>query len=247
MSHRVAALIVIPLLLAAPAALARPKPPKARKAQAAWAKLEAAAPNRLVAKRIDGRSALQVRVRPGDRPTRSGERTEMVYDQAATRGYEGRTVTYTWSTRFPAGFGFLQGSTWNIFTQFHQTDPDGCSPNLGLQINAKKSPPVLRLQTRGGALDTATCTPESSPSWDFAPLEYDRWHDFSLRVRWSADPSAGFVELTVNGQPLVTRKTTATLYRGQGVYFKQGFYRGPSGFESLLYHTPVSVAASRTP
>jgi hypothetical protein len=242
LSHAIAVGLAVPTLLSAPAAartLARAPAPKAKKAQTAWNKLEAAAPDRLVAKRVGGRDALQVRVEPGDSPTRSGERTEMVYTQDDTMGYEGLTVTYRWSTRFPAGFGHVQGQTWNIFAQFHETDPDGCHPNLALQINAKKSPPMLRLQTRGGALDTATCEPEFTPSWDFADLRYDRWYDFALKVRWSADPTEGYVELSVNDQVVVSRKDTATLYPGQGVYLKQGFYRAPSSFESLLYHTPA--------
>jgi hypothetical protein len=196
---------------------------------------------------VGGRKALQVVVRPGDSPTRSGERTEMVYDQAATRGYEGRTVIYSWSTRFPPGFRYA-ASTWNLFAQWHQTDPDGCSPNLALQINAKGPEPLLRLQSRGGALETATCAPQLSPSWDFAPLRFDRWYDFTLRVRWSADPAKGWIELFVDGRQALERRRTATLYRGQGVYFKQGFYREPSSFESRLFHTPVLMtpaAASR--
>jgi len=228
--------------------LAKPAP-KARASSDPWIKLEAAAPNRLRAQRIGGRDALRVLVKPGDSPTRSGERTEMVYDQASTRGYEGQTVTYTWSTRFPSGFGYVASSTWNLFAQWHETEPDGCHPNLALQINAKKATPVLRLQTRGGSLDASTCEPQFTPSWDFADLRFDHWYDFSLRVRWSADPTVGFVELSVDGKPAVTRKTTATLYPGQGVYFKQGFYRAPSAFDSLLYQTPVvmtpSASASR--
>jgi hypothetical protein len=238
--HAIAATLAALTMVVAPAArsLAASKRPPADP----WVKLEATAPDRLLKVKAGARRALQVAVKPGDSPTRSGERTEMVYDQASSLGYEGRTVTYEWSTRFPSGFGYVDGQTWNIFAQFHETAADGCHPNLALQINAKKSPPVLRLQTRGGALDPATCDAQLSPSWDFAPLQFDRWYDFTLRVRWSADPTVGFVELSVNGAPVVTRKSTPTLYPGQGVYFKQGFYRAPSAFDSVLFHTPLVVS-----
>jgi hypothetical protein len=240
LSHAIVVALAVPALLGAPAAARA----LAVKDAGPWDKLEAAGADRVVAKRSAGRDdALQVRVKPGDSPTRSGERTEMVYTQAHTMGSEGRTVTYRFSTRFPSGFKYVAGSTWNIFAQFHETDPDGCHPNLALQVNAKKSAPVLRLQTRGGALDTATCEPEFTPSWDFADLRYDRWYDFTLTVHWSPDPAEGWVELYDGDRLVVSRKRTATLYPGQGVYFKQGFYRQPSGFESLLFHTPVSVAS----
>ena len=244
LSHAIAVALAVPALLSAQAAPAG-SAPKARTAQAAWSKLEAAGDGRLVTKRVGGRRALQVRVKPGDSPTSSGERTEMVYTQAATLGSEGETITYRFSTRFPSGFGLVAGSTWNIFAQFHETDSDGCHPNLALQVNAKKSPPMLRLQTRGGALDPSTCEPQFTPSWDFAELAYDRWYDFALTVHWSSDPATGWVELLVDGAVAVSRQTTATLYPGQGVYFKQGFYRQPTGLESLLFHTPVSVASRR--
>jgi Polysaccharide lyase len=239
--HLIAATLVLAAVSAPAAARTLGSTPKARASATPWIELEAAAPNRLTRARVGGRDALRVSVKPGDSPTRSGERTEMVYDQASTLGYEGRTVTYRWSTRFPSGFRHVAGSTWNLFAQWHETDPDGCHPNMAVQINAKGATPVLRLQSRGGRLDTRTCEPEYTPSWDFTALRYDEWYDFALRVRWSADPALGYVELSVNGQPLVTRKNTPTLYRGQGVYFKQGFYRAPSAFESVLYHTPVSV------
>ncbi|WP_028061980.1 polysaccharide lyase [Solirubrobacter soli] len=242
LSHAIVVALAVPALLSAPAGARA----LAAKASVPWDKLEATSPDRVVAKAYAGRDdALQVRVRPGDSPTRSGERTEMVYTQAHSLGFEGQTATYRFSTRFPSGFNYVPGSTWNIFAQFHETDPDGCHPNLALQINAKKTPPVLRLQTRGGELDTATCEPEFTPSWDFGELRYDRWYDFALTVHWSADPAEGWVELSDGDRVVVPRKRTATLYPGQGVYFKQGFYRQASDFESLLFQTPVS-SASRT-
>lgn len=237
---RLSSFAVVPLL-----ALAVLRPPVP---DYPWDKLEATAPDRVTERTVAGVDAYRVEVQPGDSPTRSGERTEWVFGQAAALGYEGRKVRYRWSVRFPAGFGLVPGSTWNIFSQFHETASDGCHPNLALQINAKKTPPVLRLQTRGGAL--TGCEPQLSPSWDFAPLQPDHWYDFVLTVRWSADPAVGTVKLDVDGKAAVTEKRTATLYPGQGVYFKQGFYRDVSSFDSVLFQTtpviePLSAASRR--
>jgi len=46
----------------------------------------------------------------------------------------------------------------------------------------------------------------------------------------------GFVEVWVNGRKAVPKRYTATLYNGQSVYVKQGFYRNPSGRTHVVYH-----------
>jgi hypothetical protein len=43
------------------------------------------------------------------------------------------------------------------------------------------------------------------------------------------------VLVRVNGKVKV-RAHAATLYKGQGVYVKQGFYRGPSSRTTTIYH-----------
>ena len=215
---------------------------KAHRSATAYDELEAAAPGRVARAVVGGVAAWRVSVKPGDAPTDSGERTEMVWSQARTGGSAGAAMAYRWSARFPSGFRYVKSSTWNIFAQFHGTAADGCHPNLALQIDAKGAVPMLRLQSRGGALNRATCRPEASPSWDFAALDYDRWYRFGLKVRWSADPSVGSVELTVDGRTVVPATRTATLYDGQGVYLKQGFYRAPSSFDSVLYETTPTIA-----
>jgi hypothetical protein len=43
------------------------------------------------------------------------------------------------------------------------------------------------------------------------------------------------VRVTVNGKVRVS-KHTATLYRGMGVYLKQGFYRGGSSKTTTIIH-----------
>jgi hypothetical protein len=180
-------------------------------------------------------------VRPGDSPVRSGERAEAVASPRQTGGGEGDEAWYVWSTYFPRKtFRPVPNSTWNIFTQWHGTKPDGCRPNVALQVNTVKSPPRLRLGARGGRLATGSCAEPHDHSWDFAPLRRGRWHDFGLHVRWSSDPRVGFVELVMDGRTVVPRTAHATLYTGQQVYFKQGFYRAPSSFNSQVIHGGVT-------
>jgi hypothetical protein len=180
-------------------------------------------------------------VRPGDTPVRSGERAEVAASEQDTGGGEGTEAWYVWSTLFPRGaFRPVPGSTLNIFTQWHGTAPDGCRPNVALQVNTNKSPPQLRLGARGGRLAPGSCAEPHDNSWDFAPLETGRWHDFALHVRWSSDPRRGFVELFLGGRVVVPRSAGATLYAGQRVYAKQGFYRAPASFTTKLVHSGMT-------
>ena len=180
-------------------------------------------------------------VGPGDAPVRSGERAEVVASTSQTGGSEGSEAWYVWSTYFPrSAFRPVPDSTWNIFTQWHGSEPDGCSPNVAFQVNTRPSPPRLRLAVRGGRLASGSCNAPHDHSWDFAPLREGRWHDFALHVRWSSEPRRGFVELAMDGRMVVSRSSRATLYAGQQVYLKQGFYREPAGFTSRVYHSGVT-------
>jgi hypothetical protein len=193
--------------------------------------------------RADGVAATAYTVRPGDVPGKSGERSEVSASVRDTGARAGAVERYRWATRFPGDFRPVPDSTWTIFTQFHESDPDGCHPNLALQVNAKDDDDRLRLTARGGHLDARTCEPASTESWDFAPLERDRWYRFDLLVGWSASARNGFVQLTVDGRTVVPRTPQATLYRGQSAYLKQGLYRQPSDFAATVLHSAVRRSA----
>lgn len=207
----------------------------------AFGEREQAGPARMASVEVGARPATRFVVRAGDSPVRSGERTERVASVAATGAQPGTERVYRWSTRFPLSFVPVPGSTWNIFTQWHESAPDGCHPNIALQVNTNRSPAMLRLQVRGGALG-AGCAPQQSRSWDFAPLQRGRWEDFALHVGWSDRPGGGYVALTQDGRTAVPRTALATLYTGQRAYLKQGFYRAPSPWTTTVLHSAVTLA-----
>jgi hypothetical protein len=209
---------------------------------AGWAQRQAL-PGRIRIVRAPGaprRRVVLFTVQPGDRPVSGGERAELAASRQATGGYERSEAWYAWSTYFPRDLNPLAAHTWNVFTQWHGTAPDHCSPDVALQVNTRPRPPRIRLAVRGGALARSSCAPQATLTRDTVALALGRWYDFALHVRWSADPRTGFVELAVNGRVVVPRIATATLYAGQGVYLKQGFYRGPSAATSHIYHGGVT-------
>lgn len=201
-----------------------------------WFSLQAIPGDAAVLSPPDGSPGLAARfaVHSGDDPINStGERAETRASQEQTDGYEGHESWYGWSTYFPSDFNPPTGS-WNIFTQFHETNADGCPPNIAFQADTSKSPTRIKVRVRGGS--TALCKPSSDRIWRPATLMTDTWYRFVVHVRWSSDPAVGFVELWLNGQRVVPLTALATLYVGQGSYLKQGFYRSDSSLTSVIYH-----------
>jgi hypothetical protein len=176
-----------------------------------------------------GRYAARFEVRSGDNNVAgsgSGERSEVLVTTSLTDGYEGREAYWAWSTYFPETFD-SPGGGWNAFTQFHHSGSTG-QVNVHFAVNDKTR---IGLRVLGG-------DPSSPVRKDFtlASLERGRWYDFVFHVKWSSNPSVGFVETWVNGQLVVPKTFTPTLYPGQGVYAKQGYYRSAYAGTTVLYH-----------
>jgi Polysaccharide lyase len=184
-----------------------------------------------------GRYTARYVVRPGDDPIGSnGERAEARASQAQTGAREGLERWYGWSTLFPANANLPPSTdSWNIFTQWHQTASDGCPPNIAFQADTSHAPPAIKLRVLGGG-GTRHCTPTSTLLRRPAQLRLDHWYDFVVHVKWSSDPSVGFIEGWIDGAKAIPRVRTATLYRGQGAYLKQGFYRAGSALTTTVYH-----------
>ena len=177
-----------------------------------------------------GQFASRFTVKPGDRPVPGGERAELVY---WSRERAGKTSWWRWSTYFPKGFHPNAGA-WNIFTQWHQTG-DQCPPPVRFMVDKYVTPARLRLDIWSGRLNTGNCTPQYQHSWYLGNLHRHHWYNFVVKFKWSPRKSRGFVLVRVNGK-VKARRHMATLYRGMGVYLKQGFYRGESSKTTTIIH-----------
>lgn len=164
----------------------------------------------------EGRYALKATVRKGDDPIdSSGNRNELFY---LSREAVGSEYYYRWKVMFSPDYPSAR--TWQVFTQWHH---EGCcgSPPVEFHVYGEE----MRLTL------TSSVTP-----WK-APLVRGVWHEFIFHVKWSSDPSVGFVELWHNREKVLPRRNLATMYAGMKNYLKLGLYRNetisPVG---VVYH-----------
>ena len=131
--------------------------------------------------------------------------------------------------------GTATESGWRLVAQFH---------NLG-----GGSPPVaLFLESGGSGLSFEVGHGDSSTfDWNGPAIQRNRWYDVVLHLRFSSNPSVGFVEVYLNGQRQTMtngqpRRYRATLEDG-GAYYKTGIYRSDSiGQTDVVYHDNVLIA-----
>ena len=176
-----------------------------------------------------GRYAARFEVRPGDNNVAgsgTGERTHVYIGTATTDSVEGREQYWAWSTYIPPDFTAPMGG-WNSFVGFHHTGTTG-GGNIAFSVNDMSR---IMFLARGGAFDNPI-----RKDYTLAPLTKGRWYDFVLHIKWSSDPSVGFVEVWLNGSRVVPKTITPTLYVGQGVYLKMGYYRAAYDQTTVIYH-----------
>ena len=171
-----------------------------------------------------GKYAARYEVRPGDNNVAgsgNGERTEALVLRR-TRGREGDEQWYAWSTMFAPGFS-ANKSDWNIFTQWHNSGTTG--GRVEFYVNGN----TLGFTTHGGDINKPT-----AHSCNIGNKANGKWHDFVFHVKWSSS-TEGFAEVWLDGRKVVQLAGIPTLYFGQDVYLKQGYYRDGQSNVSVIY------------
>jgi hypothetical protein len=186
-----------------------------------WTRAQEVSPDRLqvvTSPLREGRYALKATVKQGDDPIdSSGNRNELV---RMTREPVGSEYYYRWSTMFAPDFPSVR--TWQLFTQWHH-EGGGGSPPVEFYVYGEE----MRFNI-GGSPGTLV--------WR-APLVRGVWHDFILRVKWSPNPSVGFVELYHNGKLVLPKRYIATQFSGMLNYLKVGLYRNETISQvGVVYH-----------
>jgi len=193
----------------------------------------------------DNPRALQVILNAGDiawntnhtPPIYMGSRTEVTH--AAVLG-EGAERWYRWEAFFPSIYAVNDGKGGGaVFTQWHHTSPTQGEPG---------SPPILfsALTNQLQLVHVPYLNSQAADVLWQTPLIKEQWHTFVLHVIFSSNPSAGLVDLTYDGQHVLSQNTN-TLFPGFTDYLKMGLYRRPNATPSdliLLANMVEATAAS---
>lgn len=180
-------------------------------------------------------TAARFEVRTGDVPEFGGGERSEVRAPSSVDYAPGDERTYTFSFGVPADFRPPTGENGgyhSIVMQWHPYD-NAASPPLHLSIDAHNN---LILWHRW-----------ESKHKVIGPLDPGTWHEYSVSVKHSSDPSVGSVEVYRDGQVAVPKFNTATMAGEPGGYLKLGLYRGTEPFTQVVWHDGLRVSEGLMP
>jgi uncharacterized protein (TIGR03382 family) len=135
----------------------------------------------------------------------SFQRVEVEYS-APLQGFEGSDLYYAWSAQLDSAAPFLPMDHEIAF--WESTGGSVYHQMIGLHVNASSNPARVSLST----------DPEDG-NWAeqfHASMTADVWHDFVLHVKWSLDPTVGFVEFWYDGAQVVQKVHMRTMVSSNG-------------------------------
>ena len=149
--------------------------------------------------------------------------------------YKEGDVNYTAVSIFPEA-NFPRYSHWSLVTQFK-------GPHTGtppMQISLKDD--------KWEILGNGRISPR--PRWLIGTMKRGTWNDFVVHAKWSPDPRVGWFEVYFQGELVIPRTYTSTMYLDDGVatplFLSVGQYRdtGPTSGTAVLYVDAVRVGNS---
>lgn len=166
-------------------------------------------------------------------------------DRTKSGGRTGSESWYAFAEYIPSATGFAAHAEFNHLVQWHPTElPDGSGcTGSSLTVNGRATPPHLILRIKGGQVLTETggCDTATDVSFDLGVVPRDVWLAFVLHVKWSPDPSVGFVELTLNGKTVVPFQHLSTQLSQTNTYFREGLYRFACSCTTTVYGDAVMI------
>jgi hypothetical protein len=93
---------------------------------------------------------------------------------------------------------------------------------------------VMAFEVHGQDILYTTRVPYARRWQGKGKLTPGRWHDFVVHVLWSRDPAKGFVEVWFDGEKVVPKAMTATLFDENPVFFQVGFFRETSDLPETI-------------
>lgn len=154
---------------------------------------------------------------------------------------------YSLPIMVPVGFTFASDTKWLVWTQWkglYGADGYSASPVVNMEIKRGN----FRF---GGTRTNAGLVPNDGTLGAIVP---GTWTHFVVGIKFSTDPTVGWVEVWRDGVQVIARMPLATMdtHNGAGdanadpIYLKQGIYRDTAwAVQHDLYYGPVKVATTR--
>jgi hypothetical protein len=163
-------------------------------------------------------------------------------DPAASGGVYGSDAWYSWAEYVPGATRFAPHASFNHLVQWH---PTVACYGSSLTVNGLTRRPRLLLRIRGGRITKTGdgCDTRYDRTFDLGVVPRDRWLEFRLHVRWSADPLVGFVQLWQNRRVAVPFTRLATAITDTDVYLRQGIYRFHCRCRTTVFGDGMTVRA----
>jgi Polysaccharide lyase len=147
------------------------------------------------------------------------------------------------------------GWSWYLPSNFPTSMPSGSWINIGqIGFGAPWGYPPLHFSYRGFSIALVNYQNDPARIVASIPTQRGRWQDVVAHVKFSKNPSVGFVELWVNGQPVRMSNGSTRQYMntinlnalGCGGWLPT-LYRGAGYWQWLtLYYDEVKVGTSYT-
>jgi Polysaccharide lyase len=190
--------------------------------------------------------------------TGSHSRAEKGISQALTDGYVGHTDYFTVMFYFPSNPDAQPSSwapdsfsnQWNDLFQWMDLEHN-CTPPLSVGISTPDWGPVYKSTTRYiGVYNEPTdnsngCLREQPAQawWSAAPMQYDHWYTAALLIHFDTSPTAGYVQVWLDGQVMLpkTHMQTVDVDGGNpsGDYFEIHNYQGSPNADNIVYFDNV--------
>jgi hypothetical protein len=154
------------------------------------------------------------------------QRAEVEYS-APLSGFEGSDVYYAFSAQLSSANPFLPMDHEIAF--WESTGGSVYHQMIGIHVDPTNSPARVSMSV----------DPEDgnwSETWH-STMSVDAWHDFVVHVKWSLDPSVGFVEAWYDGTQVMQKQTMRTMVSQNGTTSMTGGL--VSAFHSGILLSPI--------
>jgi polysaccharide lyase-like protein len=158
---------------------------------------------------IDGTHAGKVTITKDNLWSNGLNRVEVQYKPPAANGADGAEAFYGYSFNLPEA---LSADNHQIF--YWETD--------------QTYQQVMHVAIEGQNMYFATQKPNFTKVWEAPGVATPgKWHRLVMRIKWSADPAVGEVDLYFDGQKVVTAAKAQT-YLGNQAFVQHGILRQPT-------------------